>query len=275
MPEPANPSEKRRELAREAWLGYLTGNHEWLNSNWRIRFMKRLPSDPRCKVCGAPFQGVGRPLLPALGMPFTKRSAMNPTLCNQCEVLVTTHEVGAEVELTLLFADVRGSTELAERVGPTEFQRQIDRFYRAATDALVRSAALVDKLVGDEVIALYVPGVAGEQHQRRAIDAALELLRVTGHGSVEGPWLPIGAGVHTGVAWIGAVGSSTALNQLTVLGDAANTAARLASAAGAGEVLVTFDAWEGSGTEAVERDTRTLELRGKQQPVSVKVLRAD
>ena len=84
MPEPANPSEKRRELAREAWLGYLTGNHEWLNSNWRIRFMKRLPSDPRCKVCGAPFQGVGRPLLPALGMPFTKRSAMNPTLCNQC-----------------------------------------------------------------------------------------------------------------------------------------------------------------------------------------------
>ena len=69
----------------------------------------------------------------------------------------------------------------------------------------MRSSALVDKLVGDEVIALYVPGVAGEHHPRRAIEAALELLKVTGHGSAEGPWLPIGAGVHTGVASIGAV----------------------------------------------------------------------
>ena len=68
---------------------------------------------------------------------------------------------------------------------------------------------------------------------------------------------------------------SHALNQLTVLGDAANTAARLASAARAGEILVSAEAWEGSGTDVLERETRTLELRGKQQPVTVRVLRAD
>jgi adenylate cyclase len=199
---------------------------------------------------------------------------MNPTLCNQCEELVTSHEIGAEVELSLLFADVRGSTALAERVGATEFQRVIDRFYRAATDVFIRSDALVDKLVGDEVIALYVPGIAGGDHPRRAIEAAQELLSVTGHGSGATPWLPIGAGVHTGVAWIGAVGSSHALNQLTVLGDAANTAARLATAAGPGEILVSTDAWDRGGRIGSESETRTLELRGKEQPVTVKVVGA-
>jgi adenylate cyclase len=270
---PANYPE--RERARQGWLAYLTGNDDPLNQHARIRLLKRLPSDPRCKICGSPFRGIGRPFLPLFGMPYIKPSSMNPKICNLCDNFVRAHEVGAEVELTLLFADVRGSTALAERIGPTEFQRLIDRFFRAATEVLVESDALVDKLVGDEVIALYVPGIAGDKHPQRAVEAARALLAVTGHGSEQGAWLPVGVGVLTGIAWVSAVGSSQSVSQVTVLGDAANTAARLASAAGPGEVLVTLETWRRIDLDDAEFESRTLELRGKEEPVTVKVIRAE
>ena len=73
---------------------------------------------------------------------------------------------------------------------------------------------------------------------------------------------------------MGAVGSSHSLNQLTVLGDAANTTARLASAAGAGEILISVDACERGSIDLPDAETRILDLRGKAQPVPVKVLTA-
>ena len=189
-----------RDQARAAWEEYLRGGLESLVMPWQIRTMGLLPADPRCKVRRAPFRGVGRPLVRLFGLPPVRPSSMNPTLCDWCESTVKRHEVGAEVELTLLFADVRGSTTLAEQVGPSEFQRLIDRFYRASTEILIETDALVDKLVGDEIIALYVPGIAGPDHPRRALDAAYRLLAATGHEAESEPWLPIGAGIHSGTA---------------------------------------------------------------------------
>lgn len=272
MPRPSD--EQERELARGAWEAYLLGGLEMTVAPWRIRAMGLLPSDPRCKMCRAPFRGPGRPLVRFLGYPPATPSTMNPALCDHCEITARKHEVGVELELTLLFADVRGSTQLAERIGPSEFRALIDRFYRASTEVLVRTDGLVDKLVGDEVIALYVPGLAGERHAQRALDAARELLAVTGHSGDEEPWLSIGAGIHTGTGWVGAVGSSDALNQVTVLGDVANTTARLASAAGPGEILVSAEACERGGLDVAGSETRTLELKGKSQPVTVHVLHA-
>lgn len=90
------------------------------------RIFRRLPHDPRCKFCNAPFQGVGSLIVRAL---FGKvQSDLNPRFCNLCEIASREFPGGAEVEMSMLFADVRGSTALSEQLGPTEFSRLISRF---------------------------------------------------------------------------------------------------------------------------------------------------
>ena len=122
--------------------------------------------------------------------------------------------------------------------------------------------------VCDELVAMFVPLLAGERHAARAVDAARALLVATGHPAA--PWVPIGAGVHTGLAWIGAVGEG-AHTEITALGDGVNTTARLASVAQAGEILVTDSAAGAAGLDpALER--RSLELKGKESPTDVVVL---
>src|SRR4029079_5228091 len=105
-----------------------------------------------------------------------------------------------EVECSLLFADVRGSTTLAESMRPTDFRALMGRFYDESFAALIDFNAIVDKFVGDEVIAIFIPAYTGHDHSRLAVDAAFRLLEVTGHGSADGPWIPIGIGVNSGEA---------------------------------------------------------------------------
>jgi len=68
---------------------------------------------------------------------------------------------GTEIEITMLFADVRGSTTLAEGMTPAEFRNLINRFYKASSTELIRSEAMIDRLVGDELVGYFVPGIAG------------------------------------------------------------------------------------------------------------------
>src|SRR5262249_55990662 len=157
-----------------------------------------------------------------------KRSNKNPNVCNHCEQFALKNPGGAEIELSMLFADVRGSTSLAEKMSPSEFSQLLNRFYRVANKVFVRTDAMIDKLVGDEVIGLYIPGLAGKDHARLAIQAAQELLHETGHSGSGEPWLPVGVGVHTGTAFVGAVGSADAFTDFTALGDNVNITARLA-----------------------------------------------
>jgi adenylate cyclase len=179
---------------------------------------------------------------------------------------------GAVVELSLLFADVRGSTGLAERMPSQEYSRLISRFYGTAARAVDNWNGLVDKFVGDEVVALFIPGFAGEDHASRAVEAARELLRETGNDGAE-PWIPVGAGVHTGAAFVGSVGEGDDCD-FTAVGDAVNTAARLASAAAAGEVLVSRATVEASGLDSSGLETRTLTLRGRDETVDAVVATA-
>jgi adenylate cyclase len=173
----------------------------------------------------------------------------------------------------MLFADVRGSTGLAERMTPGDFSDLLNRFYEVAAAVLVEREAIVDKFVGDEVVGLFVPGMSGLDHAAKAIDSAVALLEATGHGLVDGPWLPVGAGVHTGVAFVGSVGDK-GVTDFTALGDTVNTTARLASVAGAGEILVTRAAADAAGFVGGS-ERRRLELRGRTEPIEVVVLRPD
>jgi adenylate cyclase len=201
----------------------------------------------------------------------SRPSAKNPNFCAVCDNVARTYPGGAEVELALLFADLRGSTALAEGLAPSEFKRRIDRFYAVATDTLIRADAFVDRLVGDQVVGLFMPGMAGHDFTRRAISAAVDLVsRVQKEAD-----LRVGAGVHAGVAYVGTVeGMSGVERDIAAVGDAVNTTARLASAAGAGEVLISEDAVRSSGFDARGLEVRGLQLKGKAHPMLVHVLPA-
>ena len=253
-------------MTEEEWRKILLGVHPGLYL--RRNLLRLIPSDPRCKLCNAPFGGIWAILMKFLGRsPYNK----NPHFCGAC--LIDTEVGGVEVELTMLFADVRGSTTLAEKLSPVKFSQLMNRFYAVATETMLKSEALIDKLVGDEVIGLYIPGFSGPQHARLAVQAAEDLLQATGHASHDGPWLPVGIGVHTGIAYVGLVGTKGGISDLTALGDAMNTTARLASKAGAGEVLISEATYVAAGLNLKNVEHRQLELKGKSEPVGVRVLK--
>lgn len=260
---------KRESKVEDLWRTYLTEGETENERNQR-RLFKLLPGSPRCKICYAPFRGAGSTVVRAL---FGKRpSILNPQLCNVCEQLAREHQGGAEIELSLLFVDVRGSTNLAESMNPVDYSKLINRFYNEATQVMIHSDALIDKIIGDQAAGMFVPGFAGTEHARRALEAAREILGTTGHTRGQTPWIPLGAGVHTGNAFVGSVGSEGGTSDITVLGDAANTAARLASNAKVGEILISEAAYEAAGLDFGELETRNLQLKGKSQPVRVHVL---
>ena len=173
----------------------------------------------------------------------------------------------------MLFADIRGSTSLAEAMSPAEFHGLLDRFYTTATSVVFEHDGAVDKFVGDELVAIFFPLLSGERHTHHAVEAAKGLLRATGHADPAGPWVPLGVGVHTGKSWFGAVGEGSHV-ELTALGDMVNTAARVASVATMGEILVTDDAANAAGLDpSLERTS--LKLKGKALETSVVTLRVD
>jgi hypothetical protein len=104
--------------------------------------LKYLPADPRCVWCSAPFRGIGAPLMRAIGK---DKSKYNPNLCTECEDYVRKNKAGAEIDMSLLFADIRGSTALAEKLNPSEYSELINRFYTVASDILVKEKALIEK----------------------------------------------------------------------------------------------------------------------------------
>ncbi len=199
-------------------------------------------------------------------------SKLNPQLCNECEMFAERFKGGAEVEVSILFADVRGSTPLAEKMNPMEFSSLINRFYHAATKVLFDSNAMVEKLIGDAVTGFYTTGISGHDHARRAVAAAREILQVTGHHAAGGPWIPVGVGVHTGQAYVGTVNADAGVSDIAVLGDTANIGARLAALAGPGEILVSQATAQAAGVDLSGATIRRQNVKGRSEPVDVWVL---
>jgi adenylate cyclase len=199
-----------------------------------------------------------------------RQSDQSPKMCTSCYTFLAQHHGGAEVEASFLFADVRGSTALAEGMSSAEFHHLMDRFYATATKVVFDHDGSVDKFIGDELVAMFFPLLSGERHAEHAVEAALALLRATGHEDPDGPWVPIGAGVHTGLAWVGAVGEGKQ-TEMTALGDTVNIAARLAAAAEGGQVLVTADVAKAADLDP-QLARQSLELKGKQQLTEVVTL---
>ena len=163
---------------------------------FRMRRMFRgVPSGPHCKLCAAPFEGPGGLVLRHVGF---ARYAGNPAICNSCiKGLNKVGVYGAEIPVSLLFADIRGSTGIGERMRPAAFRAFLDRFYRLSSEAILANDGIVDKFVGDEAIGLFFTGVSGPSHAAAGIRAARALLISAGAEDApgDGP-IPVGAAVH-------------------------------------------------------------------------------
>ena len=239
------------------WQALLVDGYEPLKTAQRV--FRRLPHDPRCKLCRNPFGGLGGKLMGLIGR---KPSRKNPNLCQYCFDHLPGG--GIEVDVGVVFADVRGSTTMGETSTATDFARRLNRFYATATDVLVRHDGLIDKLIGDEVMGLFVPGLAGSAYRRKTALAAVDLAAAVDD-------LPVGVAANAGTAFVGNVGSGTVID-FTALGDAVNVGARLQSLARPGEVVLSSDLYDLVAADHPDARRDRVEVRGRDQSVEVRVL---
>ena len=266
--------EKRNE---EVWRTYLTtgGNVKgmqlpWYEDPFFKPIFRALPAEPRCHLCYIPFNGIGGFI--AKRFLDVKPSPMNPHICDTCERFAERFPGGTEIEVSILFADIRGSTPLAEKMGTQEFSKLIHRFYLAGTKPLYSNYAFIEKFIGDGLTAFFTPAFAGPNHALTAIKAGKEILQATGHGEGKKPWIPVGVGVNTGIAYVGSVKMEGGRTDITILGDVVNTAARICSEAAAGELLVGDRAMQMAGLSKENHELRNLSLKGKQENVDAWVI---
>jgi adenylate cyclase len=245
------------------WESMLRGEHAFARLH-RLgrRGFALLPSPWRCKFCNAPFRGPTAGVVRWLGYTPSRK---NPSLCARC--IEHAPEGGAVVPLTVLFADIRGYTSLSERMQPGEVPTLVMRFYSVASKALLEQDGLLGQIAGDEVMALFVPGLAGGDYPGRAVAGARALLQAVGYGSREGSWLTVGVGIATGEEYVGNVGGG-GYKDFTAVGDVTNIAARLTARAAAGQILVDAATYESLGPSCEAAQARELELRGKSEAVA-------
>jgi adenylate cyclase len=268
-PEPSGDDRSEATGDDSAWRAMLTGDAS-LNRQlrWQRRLFKPLPSNPRCKLCyppqGAPFGAVME--LAGFG-----KWEKNPTLCNACMRKLERGHGGAEIELSFLFADIRGSTELAERMTPGTYSRLLNGFYAIAAEAVQEPGGTIDKYLGDGVFALFIPGFAGPDHAAKAVTAARQLISSAATSPripSEARPLPVGIGVHTGTAYLGIIGEREQKLDFTALGDAVNLTQRLSSVATAGEIVFSDDIVRAAGLDTSALQPDELQLKGIGHPVA-------
>lgn len=173
--------------------------------------------------------------------------------------------------MAILFADLRNSTAIGEQMSPAEYAALVNRFYDVTSNVLVAARSWIDKLIGDEIMALYIPAM-GEDYRHRAVATGIQLLQAVGYRPGETPWLEMGVGIQAGRAFVGKVGIQ-GVEQVTALGDTANTAARIQGSAASGELLIGEDLYQTVAEDYPDLEQRTLTLKGKEEPVEVRVIK--
>jgi class 3 adenylate cyclase len=262
---PTTPDEAEHS---QYWEALLAGDDSSLSLLQRT--FRKVPSPPRCKLCEAPFSGPYAPLFRLLGF---RRWALNQQICRFCVRGMERHRGGAEVDVSLVYVDIRGSTTLAEQMTVREFTDAINRYLAVVCLAVDSENGLIDHMAGDGVMAMWVPGFVGTDHPRHAVLAALRLARDIQTTVDFGDGFPAGVGVHTGRAYVGVVGE-TGSRDFTVIGDPPNTTARLSAAAGAGDVVMSEEIVAAAGVDTAPLERRLLDLKGKAAPVPAWVWRA-
>lgn len=205
------------------------------------------------------------------------RSKMNPNICTICER--SFQYVKKQRHITsgasILFADIRNYTGLSERTGAVELSRIVSLFQSCSAQAIWKNDGIVNKQMGDGLMAIFNFPIKREDHAAAAIMAALDIQRACAQALTEvdiGQPLGVGVGIHTGDVQIGEFSSFR--SDFTAIGGVVNQAARLESQAAPGEILISAETALLAPELVADSEMRMLSLKGIEQPVEARVLRA-
>lgn len=225
----------RQDGNEELWYQVFQVGHPVLAKKQKRYQM--LPGSPRCHLCYAPMGGIG-----GWVMRFAKLhpSARNPNYCNACDGFLEAFPGGADVELSMLFCDLRGSVELSSKMTPRDFTQLIMRMRAIVLEKLWKHDGFVLQFQGDSVIGVWPPGFAGPDHAQKAVAAAKDIAHALAEERAKEQEIPAGIGVHTDTVYLCTVASANgALQEISAFGEGVNLAARLSAVAGAGEVFLS------------------------------------
>ncbi len=233
-----------------------------------------------CKGCWQQMH-VPVPLHGVLSLPFRavgiRPSKMNPNTCTICESMFTTVMRARKVTIdaTVMFADLRGYTSLSQSLPADAISRLLDAFYDDCADAIWEQDGLLNKTIGDAVMAVFNFPIKWPDHARRAVLAAREIQRrwtaerdaLAGEFGVGAAELGVGIGIHAGELSFGEFGRSH--RDLTAIGTVVNTASRAQAAAGPGEILVTAAVQQRAGSDFSDNAPKAYQLKGFDTPIEL------
>jgi adenylate cyclase len=240
------------------WLAILRGESALaLTPRVGRRIFGLMPSAARCKFCNAPFKGRYAGAVKTIGYTPSRK---NPAICARC--IEHAPEGGAIVPVAVLFADVRGYTALCEQLDPQEVASVVQTFYETSSAALLAHEGLLGQIAGDEIEGIFVPGLAGSNYRRKAVEAARSLVRAVRYTSLE-----VGIGVASGEEFVGNVGGG-GYKDFAAVGDVTNVAARLTSSARDGQIVVDEETYRQVAVAFPDARREELALKGKGSPVA-------
>jgi len=178
---------------------------------------------------------------------------------------------GKKVDITILFADIRGFTSYSEKHTPEDLVAVLNRYLAAAADAVLAHEGTVDKFLGDAVMAWYNAPLPQPDHTLRAVKSALTLRAAIAQLHAELPTeahLDFGVGIHYGEAILGWIGTEKRL-EFTSLGDSVNTTKRIQENAAKNQILISREAYERVEKEIDAKPFVPLSVKGKTHPLEV------
>ena len=261
--EPPDEAGTRTRLLREAryflYRRLHGGREPWPELSDMTGHYARVGTATRCKVCGLSIRGplgwINRSIWGIV--PLSK----HPDLCSVCRI-------GERLlEVTVLFADARGFTRFAEGRPPDEVAATMNKMFEGCVNTLLEHDAIVDKMMGDAVMAVFGAPIIRPDHAQQAVAAATAIQRK----AVElfpPEWRDacVRIGLNTGTAFVGRVGSGD-IKDYTAVGDTVNVAQRLQTEAQAGEVLMAESVYEQVRDALPTAERRVLTLKGRSEPV--------
>jgi adenylate cyclase len=183
------------------------------------------------------------------------------------------HLGGETREISVVFADIRGYTRLAEGRAPGELVRILNQYLDILTEAIWHEEGTLTMFIGDALMAIFNAPLPQPDHARRAVRAAWAmreaLERNSGGLGPDTPPVEYGIGVHTGLAVVGNIGSRDRLQNYTAIGDAVNTAQRLQAGASANQILLSAATFIEVAPIALAHELQPMTLKGKTRPLSV------
>ncbi len=178
---------------------------------------------------------------------------------------------------TVMFADIRNFTPFTERHPPQVVVDMLNEYFELMVDIIFKYDGTLDKFIGDEIMAIWGAPIAADDDAERAVRCAIEMqeaIRVFNDNRREADsgTFQIGIGLNSGECVAGYMGSTKSMNY-TVMGDVVNTAARICSAAGPGDVIIGADTFREVGQIVRANKLPPTELKGKQQQVDLFMVR--